>query len=129
MIEEEIKMIGTVLGNRYELLELIGEGSITEVYKAKCRMLNRIVAIKVLKQKYSNDRAFAEKYNNEAIKSARISDSRIANILDVGSQENINYTVMEYVEGKSLKQILKERGRLNIPTAVHLIREVSKALD
>lgn len=122
-------MIGTVLGNRYELLEKIGEGSITEVYKAKCRMLNRIVAVKILKQKYSSDRVFAEKYKNEAIKSARISDSRIVNILDVGSQENINYTVMEYVEGKSLKEILKEKGKLDIPSAVHLVREVSKALD
>ncbi|WML35138.1 Stk1 family PASTA domain-containing Ser/Thr kinase [Clostridium sp. OS1-26] len=122
-------MIGTMLGNRYELLEKVGEGGMAIVYKAKCHLLNRFVAVKVLKDEYSSDKDFVEKFKREATAVASLSDNNIVNIYDVGTQEDINYIVMEYVKGKTLKEIICEEGKLNTPRAINIASQIAKALD
>ena len=105
------KLIGKILGNRYEILEKIGEGGMSVVYKAKCHILNRIVAVKVLKQEYSNDDEFLVKFKNEALSVAKLNNGNIINVFDVGQDGNISYIVMEYVDGKNLKQLLKTQKK------------------
>ncbi|MBV7271942.1 Stk1 family PASTA domain-containing Ser/Thr kinase [Clostridiaceae bacterium UIB06] len=122
-------MIGTKLGNRYELLEKIGEGGMAVVYKAKCHLLNRYVAVKILKDEYSNDKEFVEKFKREAAAAASLSDNNIVNIYDVGTQEDINYIVMEYVKGKTLKEIIREEGKLPTATAINIASQIGKALE
>lgn len=122
-------MIGTMLGNRYELLEKVGEGGMAIVYKAKCHLLNRFVAVKVLKDEYSSDKDFVEKFKREATAVASLSDNNIVNIYDVGTQEDINYIVMEYVKGKTLKEIIREEGKLNTPKTINIASQIGKALE
>ncbi|MCT8976875.1 Stk1 family PASTA domain-containing Ser/Thr kinase [Clostridium sp. CX1] len=122
-------MIGTMLGNRYELLEKIGEGGMALVYKAKCHLLNRYVAVKILKEQYSDDKEFVEKFKREATAAASLSDNNIVNIYDVGTQGDVNYIVMEYVKGKTLKQIIREAGRVEPSKAVDFAIQIAKALE
>lgn len=122
-------MIGTMLGNRYELLERIGEGGMALVYKAKCHLLDRYVAVKVLKEQFSSDKEFVEKFKREATAAASLSDNNIVNIYDVGTQGDINYIVMEYVRGKTLKEIIKREGRLETSRAANLAIQIGKALE
>ncbi|MCH5138536.1 Stk1 family PASTA domain-containing Ser/Thr kinase, partial [Clostridiaceae bacterium UIB06] len=122
-------MIGTMLGNRYELLERIGEGGMALVYKAKCHLLDRYVAVKVLKEQFSSDKEFVEKFKREATAAASLSDNNIVNIYDVGTQGDINYIVMEYVRGKTLKEIIKQEGRIETSRAANLAIQIGKALE
>ena len=95
-------MIGMILGNRYEILKEIGSGGMANVYLAHCRLLNRNVAVKVLKNEFANDKEFLERFNKEAQAAAAISSPNIVNVYDVGHDGDIHYIVMEYVEGHSL---------------------------
>ncbi len=113
-------MNGTVLGKRYELLEVVGDGGMATVYKARCRMLDRIVAVKILKPEYSRDQSFVEKFRTEATAAARLSHPNIVNIYDVGQEDDIYYIVMEYVEGRTLKDIISEEGPLPVGKAVDI---------
>lgn len=113
-------MNGTVLGKRYELLEVVGDGGMAMVYKARCRMLDRIVAVKILKPEYSRDQSFVEKFRTEATAAARLSHPNIVNIYDVGQEDDIYYIVMEYVEGRTLKDIISEEGPLPVGKAVDI---------
>jgi serine/threonine-protein kinase len=122
-------MIGTMLGNRYELLEKIGEGGMALVYKAKCHLLNRYVAVKILKDEYSDDKEFVEKFKREAASAASLSDNNIVNIYDVGTQDSINYIVMEYINGKTLKQIIREQGKMPTSKVTNAAIQIAKALD
>lgn len=122
-------MIGTLLGNRYELVEKIGEGGMAEVFKAKDSLLNRFVAVKILKEEFSQDNSFVDKFKGEATAVASLSDNNIVNIYDVGSYGKINYIVMEYVDGKTLKQVINENGRLQYEDAVKIAIQIGKALD
>lgn len=122
-------MIGTMLSNRYEIMEKIGEGGMAEVYKAKCHKLNRFDAIKILKKEYAKDVDLVEKFKREATAIANLSDNNIVNIFDVGSQDDINYIVMEYVKGKTLKQIIRENGKLDYEKAMDIATQIAKALD
>lgn len=122
-------MIGTILGNRYELLEKIGDGGMAEVYKAKCHLLNRFVAVKILKEQFNNDSDFVEKFKREATAAASLCDNNIVNIYDVGSQENTNFIVMEYVKGKTLKQLIKEKGRFPYKVTIDVGIQIAKALE
>lgn len=122
-------MIGTMLGNRYELIEKIGEGGMAVVYKAKCRILNRFVAIKILKPEYSNNSEFMEKFRREALATATFSHSNIVNIYDVGSEENINYIVMELVNGKTLKEYIRENAPLSMDSTLKISIQIAKALE
>lgn len=122
-------MIGTMLGNRYEVLEKIGEGGMAIVYKSKDHLLNRNVAVKVLKEQFSSDSEFVEKFKREATAAASLSNNNIVNIYDVGSQNNINYIVMEYVKGKTLKQFIREKGKIVPGEAVEISIQIAKALE
>jgi eukaryotic-like serine/threonine-protein kinase len=122
-------MIGRVLGNRYELVEKLGEGGMATVYKAKCKILNRFVSVKILKKEYSSDAEFLKKFRREATAVASLSDNNIVNVYDVGSDGDINYIVMEYVQGKSLKEILNERGKLSTDQALEVGIQIGKALE
>ena len=113
-------MEATILGNRYELLEKIGEGGMSYVYRARCRILDRIVAVKILKEEFSQDLSFVSKFKTEALAAARLSHPNIVNIYDVGQQDDIYYIVMEYVEGKTLKELIAEQGPLNYETAIDI---------
>ena len=121
-------MIGTLLGNRYELIEKIGEGGMAKVYRAKCHLLNRFVSVKILKEEYAKDKEFVEKFKREAAAAASLSDNNIVNVYDVGSQGDINYIVMEYIEGKTLKEIIVQNGRLESDHAIDIAIQIAKAL-
>ncbi|OPD36687.1 protein kinase [Clostridium botulinum] len=121
-------MIGTKLGNRYELLEKVGEGGMATVYKAKCHYLNRFVAIKILKEQFCSDKEFVEKFKREATSVASLSDNNIVNIYDVGSENNIHYIVMEYVDGKTLKELIVEKGRIDPKETVRISKQIASAL-
>lgn len=122
-------MIGEILGNRYEIEEKIGEGGMSVVYKARCNKLNRYVAVKVLKKEMSDNEDIVNKFKREATAIAALSDNNIVNILDVGSQDDINYIVMEYVKGKTLKELIKQFGKLNYETAITIAIQIAKALE
>ncbi|MGL5416625.1 MAG: Stk1 family PASTA domain-containing Ser/Thr kinase [Clostridium sp.] len=122
-------MNGEVLGNRYELLEKIGEGGMAIVYKARCNKLNRFVAVKILKKEYADNKEIVDKFKDEAMAVAKLSDMNIVNVLDVGSDDNENYIVMEYVNGKTLKELVDQFGRLSYDTAVTISLQIAKALD
>ncbi|MEN6326805.1 MAG: protein kinase [Syntrophomonas sp.] len=113
-------MKSTVLGDRYELLEKIGEGGMSYVFKARCRTLDRMVAVKILKSEFLNDSGFVEKFNTEALAAAQLSHPNIVNIFDVGQQDDIYYIVMEYVEGKTLKDIIEEEAPLKVEKAIDI---------
>lgn len=122
-------MIGRILGDRYELIEKIGEGGMAEVYKAKCNKLNRFNAIKILKAEFSSNPEIVDKFKREATAIANLNNPNIIGVLDVGSQDGMNYIVMEYVQGKTLKQIIREEGRLSPERTVNISIQIAKALD
>ncbi len=122
-------MIGRILGNRYKLLEKIGEGGMAIVYKAKCTILNRFVAVKILKPEYSNNADFVDKFQREALATASFSHNNIVSIYDVGSEDNINYIVMELVTGKTLKEYIRENAPLDVETTLKISIQIAKALE
>ncbi|MBC7088267.1 MAG: Stk1 family PASTA domain-containing Ser/Thr kinase [Tissierellales bacterium] len=125
-------MIGKMLGNRYEILEQIGNGGMSTVYKAKCHLLDRYVAIKVLKEDLTNDEDFVKKFRKESQAAASLSHPNIVNIYDVGYEnidgKDIHYIVMEYINGKTLKEIIKEKGKLNESEALNYSIQIAEAL-
>lgn len=122
-------MIGKILGDRYELIEKIGEGGMAEVYKAKCLKLNRYNAVKILKKEFSSNKEIVEKFKREATAIANLSHNNIIGVFDVGTQDGINYIVMEYVKGKTLKQIIREQVKIPSNAAVEIAIQIAKALD
>ncbi|HZK43579.1 MAG TPA: protein kinase [Syntrophomonadaceae bacterium] len=113
-------MKGTILVNRYELLEKIGEGGMALVYKARCKILDRIVAVKILKEEYSNDSNFVDKFRTEAHSVAKLSHPNIVNIFDVGQEGNIYFIVMEYVEGDTLSDLIARKAPLENELAIDI---------
>ncbi|MGL5439957.1 MAG: Stk1 family PASTA domain-containing Ser/Thr kinase [Filifactoraceae bacterium] len=122
-------MIGKLLGNRYEILNKVGEGGMAVVYTGKCTLLNRIVAIKVLKSEFSKDEEFLTKFKNEAQSAARVNHPNIINVYDVGQDGDESYIVMEYVEGKNLKDMIKTNGRMPEAVALDIADQIAKALQ
>lgn len=122
-------MIGRVLSGRYELLELIGTGGMSRVYKAKCRLLNRYVAVKVLKEEYNADKEFIKRFYIESQAAASLSSTHIVSVYDVGEEENTYYIVMEYVEGVTLKEVIKENGVLAWNVALNFSLQILSALE
>jgi len=123
-------MIGSVLGNRYELLEKIGEGGMAIVYKAKCRLLNRMVAVKVLKTEFQEDAEFLRRFSTEAQAAASLSHSNIVSVYDVGTHGKLNYIVMEYVEGITLKEYMsKKEESLSVSEATDFSMQIASALE
>lgn len=122
-------MIGLILGGRYELLEKVGEGGMSEVYKARCNKLNRNVAVKILKRQFADNEEISQKFKREATAIANLSDANIVNVLDVGNQDNIDYIVMEYISGKTLKELIKFKGKLSFNTTINIALQIAKALE
>ncbi|MEQ8199868.1 MAG: PASTA domain-containing protein [Syntrophomonadaceae bacterium] len=108
------------LGGRYELLDVVGEGGMSIVYKARDNILDRIVAVKILKDEFAKDQGFVEKFRSEALSVARISHPNIVNIFDVGVQDSTHYIVMEYVDGQTLKHLIREEGPLPVEKALDI---------
>src|SRR5574344_1435414 len=124
-----MKLEGTVLGNRYEIIEKIGTGGMATVYKARCKILNRYVAVKVLREEYTTDEEFIRRFNSEAQSAASLSHPNIVSIYDVGQEYNIYYIVMELVQGKTLKQIISKEGKLPWKWSVNIAIQIASALE
>ncbi|WP_066502949.1 Stk1 family PASTA domain-containing Ser/Thr kinase [Abyssisolibacter fermentans] len=122
-------MIGKTLGNRYEIIERIGGGGMAIVYKAKCRLLHRYVAVKVLREEFTNNEDFINRFNRESQAAASLSHSNIVGIYDVGAEDNIHYIVMEYVKGKTLKQLIKEKNKLKPKEVIDISLQIAEALN
>ncbi|MBQ4372091.1 MAG: Stk1 family PASTA domain-containing Ser/Thr kinase, partial [Firmicutes bacterium] len=121
-------MANKVLAGRYELIEKIGEGGMAVVFKAKDRLLGRMVAIKILRPEYTNDAMFVESFRRESQIAANLVHPNIVNIYDVGKQGNIYYIVMELIDGKPLSEIIKKHGALEPRWACNIARQVASAL-
>ncbi len=119
---------GTFLQNRYEIFGQIGSGGMSVVYKAKCHKLNRLVAIKVLKEEFSQDSNFVYKFKIEAQSAAGLSHPNIVNVYDVVDEEELHYIVMEYIEGITLKSYIKSKGRLDIKEALNISIKVASGI-
>ena len=118
-----------VLGNRYQLMEKIGEGGMANVYTARCQILNRIVAVKILKDEFSTDEEFVNKFKNEAQAAASLNHPNIINVYDVGQDNGISYIVMEYVDGINLKELIKKEGALEEQRAINIVKQIALALS
>lgn len=121
--------IGMMIGDRYEILEKIGTGGMSDVYKAKCHKLNRFVAIKVLKQEFSENANFVSKFRTEAQAAAGLMHPNIVNVYDVGEEDGIYYIVMELVEGITLKKYIEKKARLSFKEAVSIAIQVSMGIE
>lgn len=121
--------IGMIIGDRYEILEKIGTGGMSDVYKAKCHKLNRYVAIKVLKQEFSENANFVSKFRVEAQAAAGLAHPNIVNVYDVGEENGIYYIVMELIEGITLKKYIEKKARLSVKEAVSIAIQVSMGIE
>ena len=121
--------IGMMIGDRYEILEKIGTGGMSDVYKAKCHKLNRFVAVKVLKQEFSENENFVSKFRTEAQAAAGLAHPNIVNVYDVGEENGIYYIVMELVEGITLKKYIEKKARLSYKEAVSIAIQVSMGIE
>ncbi|MBO5459831.1 MAG: Stk1 family PASTA domain-containing Ser/Thr kinase [Lachnospira sp.] len=120
---------GMFLADRYEIIEQIGNGGMSDVYKAKCHKLNRFVAIKVLKPEYSQDKSFVSKFRAEAQSAAGLTHPNVVNVYDVGDEDGVHYIVMELIEGITLKKYIEKRGRLPYKEAVSIAIQVANGME
>jgi len=120
---------GMFLADRYEIIDQIGTGGMSDVYKAKCHKLNRFVAIKVLKQEFSQDKNFVSKFRIEAQSAAGLTHPNVVNVYDVGEENGIHYIVMELVEGITLKQYIQKKGKLSSKEAVSIAIQVAQGIE
>ena len=121
--------IGQLLDDRYELLEVIGTGGMAVVYKARCHRLNRLVAIKILKDEFSGDEEFRRRFRAEGEAVAMLSHPNIVQVYDVSSSDSANYIVMELIDGISLKQYMEVKGVLNWKETLHFAMQIAKGLE
>ena len=118
-----------LLAGRYELIEKIGEGGMAVVYKARCRLLNRYVAIKILRPEFTKDETFVDNFKKESQAAAGLTHPNIVSVFDVGKEGNINFIVMELVEGKPLSQIIAEKGKMDYKEVIDISRQIASALS
>ena len=123
------KYTGMLLDGRYELLEPIGYGGMAVVYKARCHRLNRLVAVKILKEEYSKDADFKRRFETESRAVAMLSHPNIVSVYDVSRSEGLEYIVMELIDGMSLKDYMLKRGRLGWRETLHFATLIAKALE
>ena len=119
----------TILGNRYQIIRKIGDGGMAFVYEAKDKLLNRTVAVKVLRPEFVDDEEFLKKFKREAEAVASLSHPNIVNVYDVGEDGKVNYIVMEYIDGQNLKDIIKNEGTLDEYTALDITKQIAMALS
>ena len=120
---------GRLLGNRYEIIEQVGNGGMATVYKAKCHVLNRFVAVKVLREEFTTDEEFIKRFNTEAQAAASLTHPNIVSVYDVGSEGELHYIVMELIKGKTLKEIIKEDGGVSWKWSVNVAIQIASALE
>ena len=123
------KYIGRLLDNRYEILEVLGVGGMAIVYKARCHRLNRLVAIKILKDEYSQDEEFCRRFHAEGEAVAMLGHPNIVSVYDVSNTGAADYIVMELIDGISLKQYMEKKGVLNWKETLHFAIQICKALE
>ena len=121
--------IGKMLDNRYEILELIGSGGMANVYKAKCHRLNRLVAIKILKNELADNTEFRRRFRDESRAVAQLSHANIVSVYDVSTSGDTEYIVMELIDGITLKQYMERRGRMDWREAMHFITQIMRGLS
>ncbi len=121
--------IGMMIGNRYEILEKIGTGGMSDVYKSKDHKLNRYVAVKVLKQEFSENANFVSKFQVEAQAAAGLAHPNVVNVYDVGEENDVYYIVMELVEGITLKKYIEKKARLSVKEAISIAIQVSMGIE
>ena len=126
---EKDQFIGRLLDGRYEILEVIGTGGMAVVYKAKCHRLNRMVAIKVLKEEFAQDEEFRHHFRAESQAVAMLSHPNIVSIYDVSSSSSQEYIVTELIDGITLKQYMEKKGVLNWKETLHFATQIAKALE
>lgn len=121
-------MIGKILGNRYEIIEQLGGGGMALVYKAKCTLLNRIVTVKVLRPEFTSDQEFVDRFRREAQSVAKLSHPNIVSVYDVGEEDGIYYIIMEYIDGRTLKEVIMEKGKLPVNEAVQISEQICQGI-
>ncbi len=121
--------IGRLLDNRYEILEIIGTGGMAVVYKARCHRLNRLVAVKILKDEYFRDEEFRRRFHHEGEAVAMLSHPNIVQVYDVSSTNNADFIVMELIDGITLKQYMEKKGTLNWKETLHFSMQIAKSLE
>ena len=126
---ENDKYIGRLLDGRYEILEVIGTGGMAVVYKARCHRLNRLVAIKILKDELGKDEEFRDRFHGESQAVAMLSHPNIMSVYDVSTHEGADYIVMELIDGITLKQYMEKKGTLNWKETLHFAMQIAKALE
>ena len=128
-MEHKDPYIGKMLDNRYEILERIGTGGMAIVYKAKCHRLNRLVAVKILKSDLAQDEDFRRRFNAESQAVAQLSHPNIVSVYDVSKGGDIEYIVMELIDGITRKQYMEKRGQLNWRESLHFITQIMRGLS
>ena len=123
------KYIGRLLDGRYEILEVLGVGGMAVVYKAMCHRLNRLVAIKILKDEFSRDEEFRARFQAESQAVAMLSHPNIVSVYDVGTSDGADHIIMELIDGISLKQYMEKKGVLNWKETLHFAMQIAKALE
>lgn len=121
--------IGRLLDNRYEILEVIGTGGMAVVYKARCHRLNRLVAIKILKDEFARDEEFRRRFHAEGEAVAMLSHPNIVQVYDVSTSDSANFIVMELIDGISMKQYMEKKGVLNWKETLHFSMQIAKGLE
>ena len=121
--------IGKMLDNRYELIELIGRGGMANVYKAKCHRLNRMVAVKILKSDLADNAEFRRRFRDESRAVAQLSHANIVSVYDVSRSDDMEYIVMELIDGITLKQYMERRGQMDWREALHFVIQIMRALS
>lgn len=117
------------IANRYEILSLIGQGGMADVYKARDTILNRVVAIKVLRAKLSDDAMALVRFQREAGAASRLSHPNVVDIYDVGEYEGMHYIVMEFIRGRTLKELIAQRGALDVDEAIGVMKQLVSAIN
>ena len=120
---------GRLLGNRYEMIENVGNGGMATVYRAKDHVLNRDVAVKVLRDEFTTDDEFVKRFNAEAQSAASLAHPNIVSVYDVGSEGDVHYIVMEMIKGKTLKEIINEDGALSWKWSLNVAIQIASALE
>lgn len=120
---------GRLIAGRYELIEKVGNGGMATVYKAKDIMLNRFVAVKILRDEFTTDQEFIKRFNSEAQAVASLTNPNIVAVYDVGNEGNLYYIVMELVQGKTLKEVIQEEGRISWKWSLKVAIQIAQALD